>query len=152
MRHRCKVNHLARPADQRKALLRTLATSLCLHDEIVTTAIRAKALQQYVAKIITFAKRGDLNAVRQVKRMIFHSPTGKMLTTKNGNEIPETVLHRIFSELGPRFTERQGGYTRVIKMAPRRGDASPMAMIQFTFELDSHKEHHHHEEAAAAEA
>ena len=140
MRHRCKVNHLARPADQRKALLRTLATSLCIHDEITTTAIRAKALQQYVARIITLAKRGDVHAIRQVSKLIFHCPTGKMLTTDKGRETPETVLRRIFSELGPRFESRQGGYTRVIKMPPRRGDAAPMAMIQFTFELTSKKE------------
>ncbi len=140
MRHRCKVNHLARPADQRKALLRTLATSLCIHDEITTTAIRAKALQQYVARIITLAKRGDVHAVRQVSKLIFHYKTGKMLTTDKGREMPETVLRRIFSDLGPRFESRQRGYTRVIKMAPRRGDAAPMAMIQFTFELTAKKE------------
>jgi large subunit ribosomal protein L17 len=137
MRHRCKVNHLARPADQRKALLRTLATSLCIYDEITTTSVRAKALQQYVARVITLAKRGDLHAIRQVSKLIFHSPTGKMLITDKGREIPETVLRRIFSELAPRFESRQGGYTRVIKMPPRRGDAAPMAMIQFTFELES---------------
>jgi large subunit ribosomal protein L17 len=137
MRHRCKVNHLSRPADQRKALLRTLATSLFTYDEIVTTAIRAKALQQYVGRIVTLAKRGDVHAMRQVRKLIFHSPTGVMLTDDKGRQVPQTVLRRIFTEVGPRFSERQGGYTRVIKMPPRRGDAAPMAMIQLTFELNT---------------
>lgn len=143
MRHRCKVDHLGKPADQRKALLRSLATSLCTHDEITTTEIRAKALQRYVARIITLAKRGDVHAIRQVRKFIFHSRTGAMLLNEKNREIPETVLRRIFRTLGPRFADRKGGYTRVIKMPPRRGDAAPMAMIQFTFELNSEKAHAH---------
>jgi large subunit ribosomal protein L17 len=135
MRHRCKVNHLGKPADQRKALLRSLATSLFTHDEITTTAIRAKALQEYVARIVTLSKRGDVHAMRQVRKLIFHSRTGALLKDEKGREIPETVLRRIFTTVGPRFSGRQGGYTRVIKMPPRRGDAAPMAMIQLTFEL-----------------
>lgn len=130
MRHRCKVHHLGRPADQRKALVRTLATSLFTHDEIIITLARAKALKEVADKIVTWAKRGDVHAVRQVRKFIYHSKTGEMLTDEKGREIPETVLRRIFKTVGPRLQNRKGGYTRVIQMPPRRGDAAPMAMIQ----------------------
>jgi ribosomal protein L17 len=73
MRHRCKVHHLGKPADQRKALLRSLATSLFTHDEIVTTLVRAKALKEQADRIITLAKRGDVHAIRQVRKLIFHT-------------------------------------------------------------------------------
>lgn len=135
MRHRCKVDHLGKPADQRKALIRSLATSLFTHDEITTTLVRAKALKKHADRIVTLAKRGDVHAIRQVRNLIFHSRTGVMLTDEKGREIPETVLRRIFSTTGPRFAGRKGGYTRVIAMPPRRGDAAPMALVQLTFEL-----------------
>lgn len=130
MRHRCKVHHLGKPADQRKALLRSLATSLFTHDEIVTTLVRAKALKEQADRIVTLAKRGDVQAIRQVRKLIFHSKTGEVLTDDKNRETPETVLRRIFSKVGPRFTERKGGYTRVVQMPPRRGDAAPMALVQ----------------------
>lgn len=135
MRHRCKVDHLGRPADQRKALIRTLATSLFTHDEITTTLVRAKALKKHADRIVTLAKRGDVHAIRQVRNLIYHSRTGEMLTDEKGREVPETVLRRIFSKTAPRFADRKGGYTRVVQMPPRRGDAAPMALIQLTFEL-----------------
>lgn len=135
MRHRCKVDHLGRPADQRKAMIRSMATSLFTHDEITTTLIRAKALKKHADRIVTLAKRGDVHAIRQVRNLIFHSRTGEMITDEKNREIPETVLRRIFTKVGPRFAERKGGYTRVIQMPPRRGDAAPMALIQLTFEL-----------------
>lgn len=133
MRHRNKTAKLSRAADQRKALIRTLATSLFTHDEIMTTLARAKALKQQADKIVTLAKRGDLHAVRQVARYIYHAKTGNVIEEdRNGKtrEVPETVLRRIFSTVGPRFTERKGGYTRVIQAPPRRGDAAPMALVQ----------------------
>jgi len=131
MRHRKKLAKLALPADRRKAMLRSLATSLFTHDEIMTTLQRAKVLKREADRIVTLAKRGDVHAVRQVRKLIFHSRTGEMITVgKNNREMPETVLRRIFSKVGPRFTNRKGGYTRVIQAPPRRGDASPMALIQ----------------------
>jgi large subunit ribosomal protein L17 len=130
MRHRCKVHHLGKPADQCKALLRSLATSLFAHDEIVTTLVRAKALKEQADRIVTLAKRGDVHAIRQVRKLIYHSKTGEMLTDDKNRETPETVLRRIFTKVGPRFQERKGGYTRVLQMPPRRGDAAPMALIQ----------------------
>jgi large subunit ribosomal protein L17 len=126
---------LGRPADQRKALIRTLATSLFTHDEITTTLVRAKALKKHADRIVTLAKRGDVHAIRQVKNLIYHSRTGEMLTDEKNREVPETVLRRIFTKVGPRFESRKGGYTRVVQMPPRRGDAAPMALIQLTFEL-----------------
>lgn len=135
MRHRCKVDHLGRPADQRKAMIRSMATSLFTHDEIITTLIRAKALKKHADRIITLAKRGDVHAIRQVRNLIYHSRTGEVITDEKEREIPETVLRRIFTKVGPRFADRKGGYTRVIQMRPRRGDAAPMALVQLTFEL-----------------
>jgi large subunit ribosomal protein L17 len=135
MRHRCKVDHLGRPADQRKAMIRSMATSLFTHDEIITTLVRAKALRKHADRIVTLAKRGDVHAIRQVRNLIFHSRTGEMITDEKNREIPETVLRRIFTKVGPRFGSRKGGYTRVVQMPPRRGDAAPMALVQLTFEL-----------------
>lgn len=149
MRHRRKIAQLALPADQRKALIRSLATSLFTHDEITTTLVRAKALKREADRIVTLAKRGDVHAMRQVSKLIFHSiipdADGKEILHKgrkvkvrvieeefNGKkrEIPETVLRRIFRTVAPRFKERQGGYVRVLQAPPRRGDASPMALVQ----------------------
>lgn len=168
MRHRCKVDHLGRPADQRNALIRSLATSLFTHDEIMTTLVRAKALKKEADRIISLAKRGDVHAMRQVRKLIYHSyiadeagqeiperqqkaakvdralgrkpilKSGKktkfrfVTEERNGKtrEIPQTVLRRIFTEVGPRFKERNGGYVRVIQAPPRRGDAAPMALVQ----------------------
>ena len=125
MRHRRRVPKLGKPADQRDAMLRSLATSLFTHDEIMTTEARAKALKRQADKIVTLAKRGDLHAVRQVSKLIFHSRTGEVVTDEKNREVQETVLRRIFRTVGPRFTERKGGYTRVIAAPPRRGDAAP---------------------------
>ncbi len=131
MRHRRKVHHLGKPADQRKALMRSLATSLFTHDQITTTLPRAKALKEVSDKIVTLAKRGDLHAIRQVSRLIYNQKTGELIQDgKSGKEIPETVLRRIFRNVGPRFEKRQGGYTRIIQAPPRRGDAAPMAVIE----------------------
>jgi large subunit ribosomal protein L17 len=133
MRHRNKLAKLSRAADQRKALLRTLATSLFIHDEITTTLARAKALRQYADKIVTLAKRGDLHAIRQAARLIYNTQTGETIEDQQGEktrEIPETVLRRLFRKVGPRFQERKGGYVRVLHAAPRRGDAAPMAIVQ----------------------
>jgi large subunit ribosomal protein L17 len=131
MRHRCKVHHLARPQDQRKAMLRSMATSLFMHDEITTTLARAKALKEQADHIVTLAKRGDVHAMRQVLRLIYNQSTGALTTDeKTGKEVSETVLRRIFRNVGPRFKDRKGGYTRVIPAHPRRGDAAPMALVQ----------------------
>lgn len=130
MRHRVKRHQLARPADQRNALLRTLATSFIKNDEIVTTLGRAKALKEVVEKLITLGKRGDVHAMRQASRLIYNHPTGELMKSASGKTIEETVLRKLFTNIGPRFAARNGGYTRLIKVPPRRGDAAPMALIQ----------------------
>jgi large subunit ribosomal protein L17 len=131
MRHRKKRHHLGKAADQRKALLRSLATSFLTHDQITTTLSRAKAVQPEVEKILTLAKRGDLQAIRQINRKIYNQSTGEMMNDSNtGKEIDKTVLRRVVRELGPKFADRKGGYTRIVHAPPRRGDAAPMAILE----------------------
>lgn len=134
MRHRRKGHHLARAADQRNALIRTLATSFIKDDEIITTLGRAKALKEVADKLITLGKRGDVHAMRQAARLIYNHPTGNQITTENGKTISETVLRKLFKTVAPQFADRNGGYTRLVKVPPRRGDAAPMALVQLATE------------------
>lgn len=100
--------------DHQRLLLRTLAAQLFTHEHIVTTEAKAKALRPVAERMITFAKRGDLAARREVLK-----------------DIPDRdVVHKLFSEIAPRYAERPGGYTRILKLGPRRGDGAPMARIE----------------------
>jgi large subunit ribosomal protein L17 len=101
------------PAHQR-LMLANLATSLFEHGRITTTEAKAKRLRPLAEKLITFAKRGDLHARRQV-----------MTTVRD-----KAVVHTLFAEIGPRFENRPGGYTRIVKVGPRKGDNAPMAIIE----------------------
>jgi large subunit ribosomal protein L17 len=101
------------PAHQR-LMLANLASSLFVYEKITTTEAKAKALRPYAEKLITFAKRGDLAARREVLRSI----------------TDRDVVHKLFSEIGPRFAERPGGYTRILKLGQRKGDGAPMARIE----------------------
>ena len=131
MRHRKRVKKLALPSDQRKAMLRSLATSLFQHDEIMTTMPRAKVLRAQADKIVGLAKRGDVHAIRQISKLIYRVETGEVFTAgKKNKELAETVLRRIVATVGPRFKNKTSGYTRVIPAPPRRGDATPMALVQ----------------------
>ena len=140
MRHQCKRHHLSKAADQRKALLRSLATELFLHGEIKTTMARAKALRPYAENVITFAKKGDLASRRQAAKYIFDKETSKYMNVETGEifdapqegqKLPsQTVLRQLFSVIGKKYATRNGGYTRIYRLAPRRGDAAEMAMIQ----------------------
>lgn len=140
MRHQCKRHRLGRAADQRKALLRSLATELFVHGEIKTTMSRAKALKPYAEHIITFAKKGDLNSRRQAARYIFDKETDKYIDLENGElfDVPQegkklpkqTVLRQLFTVIGKKYATRAGGYTRIFRLTPRRGDATEMALIQ----------------------
>ena len=142
MRHQCKKHHLGKAADQRTALLRSLATELFLHGEIETTMARAKALKPFAESIITFAKKGDLAARRQAARHIFDKETDKYINLETGelyDALPEgekhpkqTVLRQLFTVIGKKYATRNGGYTRIFRLTPRRGDASEMALIQLT--------------------
>ena len=101
------------PAHQR-LMLANLATSLFEHGRITTTEAKAKRLRPYAEKLVTFAKRGDLHARRQV-----------MATIRD-----KDVVHTLFAEIGPRYENRPGGYTRITKVGPRKGDNAPMAVIE----------------------
>jgi large subunit ribosomal protein L17 len=103
----------AGPAHQ-KLMLGGLAAALFEHEKVRTTEAKAKALRPLAERLISFAKRGDVHARRQVLRLI-----------------PDRdVVHRLFDEIGPRMAERNGGYTRILKLGPRRGDGAPMAQIE----------------------
>jgi large subunit ribosomal protein L17 len=105
------------PAHQ-KLMLANLATSLFEHGKITTTEARARRLRPVAEKLITFAKRGDLHARRRVLTVVRD----------------KSVVHTLFTEIGPGFAERQGGYTRITKLGPRKGDAAPMAVIELVTE------------------
>ena len=138
MRHQTKKHTLGLAQDQRKALLRSLATDLFVHGEIITTMARAKALKPYAEQIITLAKKGDLNSRRQALRYVFDKEIGNYINLETGeiNEVkdeksaPQTVLRKLFVVLGKEYSSRQGGYTKIFRLPPRRGDASEMALIQ----------------------
>ncbi|WP_026118665.1 50S ribosomal protein L17 [Nocardiopsis salina] len=95
-------------------MLANLAASLFTHGRIRTTETKAKRLRPYAEKLISFAKRGDLHARRQVLAKI----------------TDKAVVHELFTEIGPRFENRPGGYTRITKIGPRKGDNAPMAVIE----------------------
>jgi len=140
MRHQGKKNTLSRAKDQRDALLRSLATELFLHDEIQTTMSKAKALRPYAENLITLAKRGDLHAIRLAARQIYNKETGSFIEVGTDNVTTEklkdkkytsqTVLRKLFRVIGAKYKERKGGYTRILRLPPRRGDATEMALIQ----------------------
>jgi large subunit ribosomal protein L17 len=107
----------AGPAHQ-KLMLSGLAAALFTHEGVNTTETRAKAVRPVAEKLITFAKRGDVGARREVLKVI-----------------PDRdVVHKLFSEIGPRFAERPGGYTRILKLGQRKGDGAPMARIELVGE------------------
>jgi len=114
-------SRLRRNSDQRKALLRDLVTDIIINERIVTTEAKAKELKKLADKMVTLAKDGSLSARRQA------AETVRFEEVKEG----QNALQKLFSELGPRYAERNGGYTRIIKTVPRRGDAAPMAIIEF---------------------
>ena len=140
MRHQAKKHTLGKAQDQRKALLRSLATELFMHGEIKTTMARAKALKPYAEGIITLAKKGGLNSRRQAAKFIYDKETGKYTDVDSAevyDTIPEgkktvsqTVLRKLFGVIGKQYSNRSGGYTRIFRLPPRRGDASEMALIQ----------------------
>lgn len=140
MRHQCERHRLGKPQDQRKALLRSLATELILHGEIKTTMARAKALKPYAEKIISLSKEGTLSSRRQASKFIYDKETDKFIDLESGEVFDkkeegkklatETVLRKLFTEIGKKYQDRKGGYTRIYRLPPRRGDASEMALIQ----------------------
>ncbi|WP_099222890.1 MULTISPECIES: 50S ribosomal protein L17 [Listeria] len=128
---------LGRTSSQRKALLRDLATDLIVHGRIETTETRAKEVRKVVEKMITSGKKGDLHSRRQVEAFIRHEvadvqqvdKTKKDGTTVKVNQ-PVYALQKLFDEIAPKYADRQGGYTRIYKKGPRRGDGAPMVIIE----------------------
>ena len=113
-----KGRRLGGSSAHQRHILANLATALFEHGKITTTEAKARRLRPYAERLITFAKRGDLHARRQVLTVV----------TDRG------VVHTLFSEIGPRFATREGGYTRITKIGPRKGDNAPLAVIELVEE------------------
>ena len=109
-----QLRKLGRTTPHRRAMLRNLTTDLLREGRIETTVTRAKETDRMAEKMITLGKRGDLHARRQALAYIFD----------------ETVVTKLFEEIAPNYAERQGGYTRILKVGPRRGDGAEMAIIE----------------------
>ena len=114
MRHGKRIAKLGRTAPHRKAMLSNMMASLFINERITTTQTRAKELKRTAERVLTCAKKGDLHARRQVLRVI----------------ADKQVVAKLFDELGPRYKSRNGGYTRVIKLGPRRGDGAFMSIVE----------------------
>ena len=115
MRHNKTGRKLSRKTAHRKALMANLAVALITHKKIKTTDAKAKELRTYVEPLITFAKRGDLHARRQVLKKIRH----------------KNVVRELFDNIGPSFSDRNGGYTRITKLGFRDNDCAPVSIIEF---------------------
>ena len=114
MRHHRAGKKLGRDSSHRKALYANLAGSLIEHGRIKTTQAKAKAVKPYAEKMITLGRRGDLHARRQALAELRS----------------QDVVHVLFAEVAPRFTDRPGGYTRIVKLGPRAGDAAEMVYLE----------------------
>ncbi|NIM59396.1 MAG: 50S ribosomal protein L17 [Candidatus Aminicenantes bacterium] len=114
MRHLVKRKKLGRDTSHRRALLRNLVTSFLEKERIRTTLAKAKAARPLAEKMITLARKDTLHAKRQALSFIYKKP----------------VVKKLFEELGPRFSERPGGYTRIVKIGPRAGDGAEMAILE----------------------
>ncbi len=114
MRHRKKVAKLGRAAPHRNAMLRNLVTDLLRHERVTTTLAKAKAVRPLAERMVTLGKRDTLHARRHAARVIRD----------------KDVLRKVFSELAPRYAERPGGYTRIMRLETRKGDRASMAIIE----------------------
>ena len=114
MRHLKQGRKLGRTTAHRRALLRNLATALLEHERITTTEPKAKELRRMADKLVTLGKRGDLHARRQALQVVRSN----------------AIVRKLFDDIAPRFAERKGGYTRVLRLGYRPGDAAAMAVIE----------------------
>ena len=114
MRHRKSGRRLGRNSAHRKAMYRNMVTSLMVHGQIKTTEAKAKELRPYAERLITLARRGDLHARRLAAAKVQD----------------RSVLGKLFEDIAPRFAERPGGYTRILKLGNRKGDAAEMSLIE----------------------
>ncbi|MDY0302120.1 MAG: 50S ribosomal protein L17 [Trichlorobacter sp.] len=121
MRHNKSGRRLGRTTSHRIAMFRNMVTSLLSHERIITTDAKAKELRSVAEKMITLGKRGDLHAHRQAASFIRE----------------KSVVTKLFNTIAPRYKERQGGYTRIIKLGQRAGDAAPMSVIELVEEQNA---------------
>lgn len=147
MRHRKAYRKFSLPSDQRRALLKGLTRNLLLNDRILTTEARAKEVRPIVEKLITIARKGGtdapvgmrLHARRLVRRWVDSNVdefvrNPEKLGPKGGPTVarnPYYVVPRLFEEIAPRFTNRNGGYTRIVRVGFRRGDGAPLVLLEF---------------------
>ncbi len=115
MRHGMKRNKLGRDSAHRKALMTNLSKELIEHERVETSQARAKAAKPEIEKLITLAKRGDLHARRQALSALRQD---------------KFAVHKLFDEIAPRYAERHGGYTRIIKLGPRKSDSTEMVFLE----------------------
>ncbi len=118
MRHQKKGRKLNRTASHRKALFSNLAASLVIHKKIRTTEAKGKELRTYVERLVTYAKRGDIHGRRLIQ---------KKISGKRGKEIANILIH----DIAPAYADRQGGYTRLIKLNNRKNDNAPVSLVEF---------------------
>lgn len=121
MRHNKSGRRLGRTTSHRIAMFRNMVTSLLSHERIITTDAKAKELRSVAEKMITLGKRGDLHAHRQAASFIRE----------------KSVVTKLFNTIAPRYKERQGGYTRIIKLGQRAGDAAPMSVLELVEEQNA---------------
>ena len=131
MRHRKSGRKLGRNSSHRKAMFRNMSTSLLLHETIKTTVPKAKELRRVVEPLITLSKKDSVANLR----LAFSRLRDK------------EIVGKLFSEIGPRFIERPGGYVRILKLGPRAGDAAPMAMVQLVDQAPGNHESDEDKEA-----
>jgi large subunit ribosomal protein L17 len=118
MAHRIDGRKLGRPTDHRLAMFRNLVTDLLRYEKVITTEAKAKEVRGLTEKMITLGKRNDLASRRRMLGYVYD----------------KKVVAKVFDELGPRYSDRRGGYTRIIKVAPRLGDGARMAQLQLLAE------------------
>jgi large subunit ribosomal protein L17 len=162
MRHRKAGRTLGRTSGQRKNLYRSLVTALLLHERVQTTEAKARAIRRHAEKLITLSRRGQTERILELARANDRAALASLVQTKRAekllatdpDDLEQTVramgvsarrlaaarlngpaaVRKLFDELGPRYMERPGGYTRILKLGYRKGDAAPMALIELVTE------------------
>ena len=130
MRHRVSGKHLGRSPSHRRAMRRNLAASLFEHGAVRTTEAKAKDVRRFVEKLITIARRGDLHS----RRLVIAKLQDRRIHDSNGDDVGQTVVQRLFDDIAPRYVNRPGGYTRIIRLADRRiGDSGVQVLLQLLF-------------------
>ncbi len=136
MRHRKRRSRLGRPPDHLRALLANQVCSLIFEERIKTTVAKAKATKRLAEKMVTLGRKGTLHHRRQAAATLHN----------------KRAVQRLFNEVAPRYLDREGGYTRIIRLGNRRGDAAPMCLLEWVEEGPVEKKHKKTEEAVAEEA